>query len=137
MATTDLRALILKKGSEFPRREVYVPEWDLTVWVKMLSAGERDAYEDDSLKRQGKGRKTEYVASLRDHRARLLVRVLVDEAGERIFSNADMGLLSNMPVAPIQRLYNVAIELNEISEEDEEELLGNSGTAPAEPSSTA
>ncbi len=55
----------------------------------------------------------------------MAVLVCCDENGNRIFEPADVEWLTHKSVRPLTRIYNAAKELNDISDEDEEELLKN------------
>jgi hypothetical protein len=59
-------------------------------------------------------------------RAKLLVKCLVDEAGERLFTDQDAPALGAKNGAVIDRLYDVAARLSGLSEEEKAELEGNS-----------
>lgn len=91
-----------------------VPEWGGEVFIKTISAGERDRWE---LAVQGK--------KIEDIRSSLLVQCVCDDNGGLLFSPSDIGELSRKASAPIQRLFNAAVKLNRVSGEDIEELEKN------------
>lgn len=103
-------------------REVEVPEWGVTVWVRSMSAADRDAFEADLL--QGKGKNTS--VNYRNMRAKLVARCVVDAEGNRIFNPEDVPALGRKSAKALTRLYNVATELSGVSDDDVEELTGNS-----------
>lgn len=105
---------------------VPVPEWGGEVIIKGMTGTERDAFE--ALVRP-KG-----VVDLTNYRAKLLVRVMVNEQGTRIYGDVDAGVLGKRSAAVIDRLYDVAARMSGLAEADTEELEGNSG---AEPTATA
>lgn len=108
--------------SDLPTEEVIVPQWGgMKVWVRGLTAYERDAFEADNITGRGKNRDV----NLRGIRARLVALCAVDENGERIFSNDDVEALGGKSSAAVGRLFDVASRLNGISESDVEELAGN------------
>ena len=120
--STSLRDQILNIP-DIQTEEVVVPEWGgLTVWVRGMSAAERDAFEADLL--QGKGKNTS--VNYRNMRAKLLVRCVVDAEGNRIFNPDDVGRLGQKSAKALTRRYNIATELSGVSDEDVEELMGNS-----------
>lgn len=129
---SDLRSLILD-ASDIETREVHVPEWGTTVFVRGMTAAERDGFEAESLK--GKGNKKE--VNFANMRARLLVRCLVDADGERIFTERDADALGRKSVKAVQRLYDVAADLSALSPEDVEDLVGNSEDGQEDDSSSA
>lgn len=114
----NLRDRILG-ASDLGREAVHVPEWDVTLWVRCMTARERDAFEAQQLALGRANRENENI------RARLVVLTVVDETGNRVFSDADADALGNKAVAPMERLASVALRLNRISAEDIEELKGN------------
>lgn len=107
-------------AQDLPREEVRVKEWGGTVIVRGLTGAERDAYEASLL--QGRG-----VINYENARAKLLVRCLVDEQGERLFSDADVDILGAKSAAVLDRLFSVAARLSGLQPGDVEELMGNSG----------
>lgn len=103
---------------------VPVPEWGGDVIVRGMSGTERDAFEA-SIRPKG-------VLDLRNARAKLLVRVLVNENGTRLFGEKEAGLLGKRNAAILERLYDVAARLSGMSDTEQEEMEGNSGEEPTE-----
>lgn len=102
---------------EFNDRQIEcvpIPEWGGEVFVRNMTAGERDRWE---IAAQGK--RTE------DVRAALAVLTVCDESGELLFKQEDIPLLTAKNAAPMQRIFNASIELNRISETDIKELEKN------------
>lgn len=95
-----------------PTERVHVPEWNGEVLVRTLSGSERDAFE--VVAQKGK-----------DVRASLCAACIVDESGERIFSNDDVKALGAKSSVALDRIFWVALRLNKVSESDVEELEGN------------
>jgi hypothetical protein len=62
-------------------------------------------------------------------RAKLLVKCLIDEAGERLFTDQDAPALGAKSGAVIDKLYDVASRLSGLSEEEKKEMEGNSEPA--------
>jgi len=102
--------------------EVPVPEWGGTVLVRGLTGTERDAFEEEMITGKGKNRDV----NLANFRARLIVKSVVDKGGKRLFTQADMVALGGKSAAAIQRVFQVAMRLSGMSEEDVEELTKNS-----------
>lgn len=107
--------------------KVSVPEWGGDVIVRGLTGTELDSYQN-SCRSFERG---EMVPVLGNVRAKLVVRCLVDEAGERLFDDADVDRLGRKAGRVIDRLYDVAARLSGITEEMQAELEGNSGAAPS------
>ena len=99
------------------------PEWGVKVWIKGMSGAERDAFEQ-SIRRRGE-------LDLTNARAKLLVRVIVNENGTRIFADSHAPALGKKSSLVINRLYEVAARLSGMSDEEQEAMEGNSEpTAP-------
>src|SRR4030042_110875 len=83
---------------------VAVPEWGGDVSMRALSARERDAFElsvNDGKRKD--------MANLR---ARLLVRCLCDEQGNRIFEDSDADALGAKSARAAERLFDIARTLH-------------------------
>ena len=106
---------------DLPRELVAVPEWGGEVYVRCMTAAERDDWEASVVQLDG----TKTTANLANLRAKLVARTVCDEAGARLFSDADVSVLGAKSAAAMDRLYSVAARLSKISKSDEEELLGN------------
>jgi hypothetical protein len=104
-----------------PSHAVDVPEWGGTVYVRVMSGAERDGYEDETYRLNGKSVQLNRVNA----RARLLVRCLSDEEGKRLFSDADADTLGNQPADVIDKVYSVALRVNGFTEKDVEDLAKN------------
>lgn len=104
---------------------VEVPEWGGAVLVRGLTGSERDAFEQDivQMRRNGKAMTTEI--DMHNIRAKLCVRCMVDEDGERLFSDADMEALGRKSAQALQRVFDVAQRLSGLTSEDVEELAKN------------
>jgi hypothetical protein len=119
-------------NSRFERVEVDVTEWGAIdsatgkpaktiVYVRELSGREKDTFEAGLVSLKGRKHKI----NLDDIRARMAVLVCCDADGKAIFTPDDVEWLTQRSVRPLTRIYNAAKELNDLSEEDEEELLKN------------
>jgi hypothetical protein len=118
MLTRDM----ILAADDLPKELVEVPEWGGSVYVRCLTGTERDAWEASVVDMSGNGKAK---ANLENLRAKLVARCACDEAGARIFSDADVAVLGAKSAAAMDRLYTVAARLSKISKEDESELLGN------------
>ncbi len=110
LAAEDLRA-----------EPVEVPQWGGTVYVRCMTAAERDLW-DAELLDSNRDDKTEF---LRNMRARLCVRVLVDEKGIRLFDDDDAEALGQKSSSAVDAIFDVAQKLNGLSDEKMEDLKGN------------
>lgn len=113
--------------------DVSVPEWGGDVRVRTLTGAERDQYEADSI-RTSKGKREVNLSNLR---ARLVAMCAVDEAGQPLFERGDVLKLGQKSAAALERVFEAAATLNGMSDEDVEELAGNSGGGQSESSISA
>jgi hypothetical protein len=108
-------------ADDIKTEEVFVLEWGDSVFIKGMTGAERDAFE--AANRDGSGGQ-----KLANIRARFLVRCIVNENGTRIFTDQDAAALGKKSSAAIDRLWDVATDLNGSSDKAAEETEGNSGT---------
>jgi len=113
-------------ADDLPKQEVEIPEWGGSVFVRTMTAGERDAYESSMLL-NGK-------PNLANMRAKLVVRTAVDEEGKRLFADADAEALGKKSASAVDKLFGVAQRLNGLTKKDVEELEKNSGRIPPDSS---
>jgi hypothetical protein len=85
---------------------VELPEWGGTLCVRTMTGTERDAWEASLSPVDGNG------PNLANLRARLLVKCVVDDQGERVFADADADALGAKSAAVLERLFAVAQRLN-------------------------
>ena len=97
--------------------EVHVPEWSGNVFIRVMSVGERDAYENDWIANKHKG--------VENFRAKFLQRVLCDERGELLFTADDMPKLATKSAKVMSRLWEKAMKHNALTDADVEELAKN------------
>lgn len=108
----------LLAATTLPREQVQVPELGGAVVVQGLTAAQRDTFEASLFTRKGKHREE----NLANMRARLLALCLVDERGQRLFSDADTTALGAVRADVANRLFDVAMRLSGLREEDVDEL---------------
>lgn len=117
---------------------VDVPEWGGKVLVRGLTGIERDAYEAGIQQIRPKPDGSREIHFNRDNaRAKLLVKCIVDEEGNRLFKDTDAPALGKKNGAVIDRLYDVAAELSGMGDTAEKEIEGNSEAAPGGDSSSS
>jgi hypothetical protein len=97
--------------------KVAVPEWGGDVFIKVMTCGERDAYENEWVRKKETG--------VDDFRAKFLARCLVDESGQRLFGNGDIEKLAAKSSKVINRLWMAAMEHNNLSDEAIEDTAKN------------
>lgn len=108
-------------------KDVKTPEWGGLVRVQSLSGAERDQWEEACQEEKG-GEKKFTTKQLRE---KLLTFCLVDQAGARLFSEADIAALAEKNAGALTRLFEVARKLNGIGAQDVEDLVKNSGADPS------
>lgn len=113
-----------------PTVRVDVPEWGGHVFVRTMSAGERDNYEAEIYDLSKGGKANDAKSMMANARARLLVRTLVDEEGNRLFEDSDMEALGAKSGLVVDKVFTVARKVNGLSEADVDELVGNSNSGP-------
>lgn len=119
-------------AQDIQTEEVQVPEWRGSVMVRGMTGTERDAFEASVL--TGKGRNRD--VNLKNFRARLIVKSVVNGKGERMFTRADIDALGQKSAAAIARVFDVATRLSGMSDEDVEELTKNSEDGQSEDSTS-
>ncbi|HEY9375169.1 hypothetical protein [Streptomyces sp.] len=118
--------------------KVFVPEWGDEVIIRGLTGEELDAYQGSRRQIRNAGTAQAEVVFIQDNaRAGLLVKCIVDENGDRIFTDQDTGLLGMKNGRVLDRLYDVATRLSGMSDEEAEELEGNSEPPTASGGSTS
>jgi len=127
MSAIATRDAILK-AEDLPRETIIVPEWGgLAVTVRALTGAEHDSYTASSMD-VSDGKTVRFIQE--NQKARFLVRCIVDHDGRRLFSDEDAQELGNKSSVAIDRLYEVARQLNGIGGKAEADLRGNSGGGP-------
>lgn len=109
------------KANDIEKREVYIPEWGGSVYVRGMSGRERDQFEASIIRQRG--RNTEI--NMKNARAKLVVMCTVDQEGNRLFTDADVAPLADKSAKALDRIFAVAQELSGITREDMEELTEN------------
>jgi len=124
----EQRAAILA-ADDLPREPVDVP-WEMggeKLYVRALQANEKDAYVAKTMK-------TGDFAWTDDLTASLLVKVIINEEGERIFSDADAEVLGQKAAPIMSKLFKVAMRLSGMDEEGAEAIKADFGPAQSDAS---
>lgn len=125
-------AIIAVQDTKIERVEV--PEWGGHVYVRGLTARERDEFETSTVKMNKKGQRED---NLENFRARFVSLVMVDDKGARLFTNrAEVSMLGNKSAAALQRVFNKGQELNGMSDDDVDSLTSDFDQAPEEDSTS-
>ena len=105
-------------ADDLPTKDVNVPEWGGTVRVKTMTALEKDKWEISCLTDDKK-------SNLEAMRAKLAAHTIVDESGQRLFTEFDVEKLAAKSAKAIERIYNIAQKLNGISDKDLKDMEKN------------
>ena len=103
--------------------DVEVPEWGGTVRVRSMTARDKDSFDMRLVKLQEGGKSAEI--NRRNIRASLVVASVIDDKGERLFSDDDVEMLGAKNGVAIDRVFAVASRLSLLNPDDAEELAGN------------
>jgi hypothetical protein len=109
------------EASDLKTVVVSVPEWGGDVIVATMTGEARDAWEQSLVVQEGGKSRT----NLDNIRARLVMSTVVDEGGNRLFSEKDLALLGRKSSAALERVCKAAQKLNGLTNEDVEQLTGN------------
>lgn len=128
MLTRDNILLAKDRPREFVPIEEWVPLFGTFdpavhgVYVGTMSGKERDQWERLALSRKGK----DELKNLDNLRASMASICIQDEDGNRMFSEADIESLSAKSSLALDKIFDVAIRLNKLRKEDQDELVKNS-----------
>jgi len=108
--------------------DIAVPEWGGTVRVRGMSGTQRDEYESSIIEQRGNDRKV----NLRNARAKLVVRCVVDEEGRTMFTVDDIAALGRKSAVALERIFDAARRLSGMTEGDVERLAENFEDDPSD-----
>jgi len=114
-------------AQDIEMQEVDVPEWGGPVRLKTATARDRDNLDRILFPKPG-------VRNLDHFRARVVAMCVVDEAGNKIFTDEDVPLLSEKSATAIDRLFPTAQRLSGFSTAEVGEIAKNLLTSPGEDS---
>ncbi len=115
-------------ASDLPHEDVDVPEWGGTVRVRTMTGTERDAWES-SISRVENGKA---VPDTHNLRAKLAVRVLIGEDGQRLFTRSEIDALAAKSAKPLDRIFDVAARLSGLSDAAQASAEKNSAETSAD-----
>lgn len=117
-------------ADDLKTKDVEVPEWGGSVRVRQMTGNERDELEASI---QAGGEKPD----LKGFRARLVAASAIDEAGQLMFTKADVEKLGEKSAAALDRVADAASSLSAMSAEDIKELTENFDDDPSGDSTSA
>ena len=116
------------RADDLPRSLISVPEWGGHVYIRTLTANERDKFEARFM--------ADKQVSMEGVRSMLASMVMVDEDGKQLFKPNDVADLGKKSGAALQRIFEAAQAANYMTNKDVEELAKNSDAVHTESSST-
>lgn len=107
--------------------DVDVPEWGGIVTVRGAMANEWDEYQGGLVVTtySDDGRPT-HKDNTQNSKARLLVKLVQDGEGKRMFADTDAPALGRKCQAPVNRVFQVALRLSGQTKAARKEIEGNS-----------
>lgn len=127
MSPVFLTREAILQADDLKFEDVEVAAWGGTVRVRALTASERDAFEAEAYLTNGPDREK----NARNVRARLVVKSLINEQGERLFKDEEADLVGRKHGAVIDQLFWTARRLSAFTEEEVDALVKNSKPSPA------
>lgn len=106
-------------ASDLKHEDVKVPAWGGSVRVRTMTGQERDEFRTAISTSEGGIPVGKFAAAL-------LVATLIDEAGNRLFSGADMDALQKKSAASLDAPAAVAMRLNGLGGQAVEDAVKNS-----------
>lgn len=116
MDEQDLDTQGVLSAADMKLQKVFVKEWGGSVYLRVMTVGERDSHELDWLEHKEKG--------VSNFRTKFLLRVLCDKNGKLLFTDTHLPLLAMKSASVMNRLWEKAMKFNALSAEDVEELAG-------------
>jgi len=115
------KAAILGLTSRLKIESVAIDGLPEPLYLRTLTGRERDAFENGCFTQRGKDR----VMNTDNIRAKLLVRSICNEQGERLFADNEAEALGNIPADILDTLFAKAQAMSGLAPADIEELKGN------------
>lgn len=115
------------RNTKIERELLTVPELGGEIYVRGMSGKERDKFEEGLRIRTGR---KAGQSDLRNFRATLAVKVIVNENGERVLNDGDADLFGKLPAGVLDRIIAKCTDLSGKAAEEVEEL-GNDSASPA------
>jgi monomeric isocitrate dehydrogenase len=112
----DLTADQIFSADDLGLVPVNVKEWGGTVYIRVMSVGEMEAYQREFAEKKEK---------MENWRAKLLVACLCDKDGKSLFTREQIDKLGNKSVKVMARLFDLAMKHNAVTDKDVEELAKN------------
>lgn len=118
------------------QEEFVVPEWEnVTVWLRVLPADEKSAYE----LRMIDARERNTMTKVANHKAWFVAKCLVDANGDRTVPDDQIGWLGQQDTNAVDRLYLRCCQMNSLNDPAAaaEQAAKNSNSGPSDGSPIA
>jgi hypothetical protein len=115
------------RTARIERDRLYVPELGGDIWVRGMSGLERDKFEEGLRIRRGR---RAGQTDMRNFRAQLAVRVIVDDQGNRLLNDLDADIFGKLPAGVLDRIIARCTELSGKAAEEIEDM-GNDSASQA------
>lgn len=123
----------IKLVNDLKTEKLEIPEWDAYIFVRVMTAGERERWENKTFQTKGK----DVQVNMKNVMTSLAIECCVDETGAKLFTADDVEMLNNKSCVALQRIWEKSRELNRIGKQDVEEMTKNSETTLEEGSPSA
>lgn len=107
------------RETKIRRAKIHVPDLGGDIYVRGMSGTERDRLEERFRVRNG--RRAGQV-DLRNFRAMMTCRVVVDAHGNRLLNDGDADVIGNLPSGALDQIIAKCNELSGMTEEEAEDL---------------
>ena len=108
---------------------IEVPEWNGTIYLRVLSAHERDLFDASTRDSSGNFNRI-------DQAPKMLVRMICDSEGRLLLAQDDVDVLASKSSRALERLFDVALRINGYTEQADEAAQSKSSADPLSTSST-
>lgn len=119
---TSLTKDAILAASDLSTESVACPEWGGAVLIRSMTGTQRDAYEQSLMTKDEAG---SYVVNTESMKVKLVVATAVDDAGNALFTAADIPALSAKNASVIERLATVATRLSGLGKSATDEAVKN------------
>ncbi len=119
----------LLAATSLPEEIVELPELGpgKEIRVRGLTGKQRDSWEASLIRYKGNDRQI----NAQNARARLVAMSAVDGSGQKMFTSADVEALGQLSAKMLQRIYEAALRVSGVTDQDVEELTKNSDDGPS------
>ena len=120
MAILNIKQIL--SADDLESQTMTIPEWGGEVIIRTMTEADRSKIEASVIQQNGSNQSV----NMERYKVKIVVASLVDEEGKRLFTQKNIDALRQKSARPINRIVNAAQKLNGISDDDVEELMGNS-----------